>query len=149
MERTDLSILSKEKVKLHVKVKDKFEAIRMAGQLLVDAGHVPPAYIDKMIERENVSSTYVGGGLAMPHGTNDSKGLIRSTGMSVLVVPDGVDFGDETAYLVIGLAAVGEEHLEVLSSVAAIVSEEDDMQRILQASSEEEVIAIFEEGMNA
>ncbi|ALS25871.1 PTS sugar transporter subunit IIA [Paenibacillus cisolokensis] len=144
-----MSILSKEKVKLNVKVQDKVEAIRLAGQLLVDAGHVPAAYIDKMIERENVSSTYVGGGLAMPHGTNDAKELIRSTGMSVLVVPDGVEFGGETAYLVIGLAAVGDEHLEILSGVAAIVSEEDDMKRILQSASEEEVIAIFEEGMSA
>lgn len=144
-----MSILTKEKVKLNVKVQDKVEAIRMAGQLLVDAGHVPPAYIDKMIERENVSSTYVGGGLAMPHGTNDAKGLIRSTGMSVLVVPDGVDFGGEKAYLVIGLAAVGDEHLEILTGVATIVSEEDEMRRILQATSEEEVIAVFEEGMNA
>lgn len=142
-----MSILSKEKVKLNVKVTDKVEAIRMAGQLLVDAGHVPAEYVDKMIERENVSSTYVGGGLAMPHGTNDSKPLIRSTGMSVMVVPEGVDFGEEKAYLVIGLAAVGEEHLDVLSSVAVMVSDDDDMQRILHASSEEELIAIFEEGM--
>ncbi|MCC3372500.1 PTS sugar transporter subunit IIA [Cohnella sp. REN36] len=143
-----MSILSKEKVKLNVKVNDKYEAIRLAGQLLVDAGHVPDAYVDKMIEREGVSSTYIGGGLAMPHGTNDAKPLIRSTGMSVLVVPEGVDFGEERANLVIGLAAVGEEHLDVLSSVAVLVAEEDDMQRILRASSEEELIAIFEEGMD-
>ncbi|GAB2674138.1 PTS sugar transporter subunit IIA [Paenibacillus thermoaerophilus] len=144
-----MSILSKEKVKLNVKVKDKEEAIRLAGQLLVDAGHVPAEYVDKMIEREAVSSTYIGAGLAMPHGTNEAKSLIRSTGMSVLVVPEGVDFGGETAYLVIGLAAVGEEHLDILTSVATLVSEEDDMKRILNASSEEELIAIFDEGMNA
>lgn len=149
MERTIVSILTKEKVRLNVKPGNKIEAIRMAGQLLVDAGHVPNEYVDKMIERENVSSTYLGGGLAMPHGTNDSKGLIRSTGMSVLTVPDGVDFDGETANLIIGLAAVGDEHLEILSSVAVMVSEEEDMQRILQASSEEELIAIFEEGLDS
>jgi mannitol PTS system EIIA component len=144
-----MSILSKEKVRLNVKVNDRFEAIRLAGQLLVEAGHVPAAYVHKMVEREGVSSTYIGGGLAMPHGTNDSKSLIQSTGMSVLIVPEGVDFGEEKAYLVIGLAAVGEEHLEVLSSVAVMVADEDDMQRILQASTEEELIALFEEGMGA
>lgn len=143
-----MSILTKDKVKLNVKAKDKFEAIRMAGELLVQAGHVPQAYVDKMLEREQVSSTYLGAGLAMPHGTNDSKPLIQSTGMSVLVVPDGVDFGGETAYLVIGLAAVGDEHMEVLSSVAVLVSEDEDMQRILASKSEEELIAIFEEGMD-
>ncbi|BBI36372.1 PTS sugar transporter subunit IIA [Cohnella abietis] len=144
-----MSILTKDKVKLNVKVKDKYEAIRLAGQLLVQAGHVPEQYVEKMIERENVSSTYLGGGLAMPHGTNDSKELIRSTGMSVIVLADEVDFGDEPARLIIGLAAVGEEHLEMLSSIAVLVSDEDDMQRIIQATSEEELIQIFEAGMGA
>jgi PTS system mannitol-specific IIA component len=144
-----MSILTREKVKLNVKVTDKNDAIRTAGQLLVEAGHVSQEYVDKMIERESLSSTYLGGGLAMPHGTNDSKSLIRSTGMSVLLVPDGVDFDGETANLIIGLAAVGEEHLEILSNVAVLVSDDDDMQRILQAASEEELIAIFEEGMSS
>lgn len=142
-----MTILSKQKVRLNAKAKDKFEAIRMAGQLLVEAGHVPEEYVEKMIERERASSTYIGGGLAMPHGTNDSKPLIRSTGMSVLVFPEGVDFGEEKAYLVIGLASAGEEHLDMLSNVAVLVSDDDDMRRILQVSSEEELIAIFEEGM--
>ncbi|MFF2092755.1 PTS sugar transporter subunit IIA [Paenibacillus sp. NPDC058174] len=143
-----MNILNREKVKLNVAVADKFEAIRMAGQLLVDAGHVEPTYVEKMLERENLSSTYLGAGLAMPHGTNDSKPFIKSTGMSILVIPGGVDFGGETANLVIGLAAVGDEHMEVLSSVAVLVSEEEDMARILQAQTEEELIAIFEEGMD-
>ncbi|MNY63765.1 Mannitol-specific phosphotransferase enzyme IIA component [compost metagenome] len=101
-----------------------------------------------MIEREDALSTHIGGGLAMPHGTNDSKELIRSTGMAILVVPDGVDFGgDEPAQLIIGLAAVGDDHLNILTNVAMLVSEEEDMKRILNASSEEELISIFEEGM--
>jgi PTS system mannitol-specific IIA component len=144
-----MSILSKEKVKLNVKVQDKYEAIRLAGQLLVEAGHVPVEYVDAMLERENISSTYLGAGLAMPHGTNEAKGLIRSTGMSILVLAHGVDFSGEPARLVIGLAAVGDEHMKVLSSVAMLVSEEEDMQRILNASSEEELLQIFEEGIQA
>jgi PTS system mannitol-specific IIA component len=145
-----MSILSADKVKLNVAVSDKYEAIRLAGQLLVDAGHAPQAYIEKMIEREDSLSTYIGGGLAMPHGTNDSKSLITSTGMSILIVPGGVDFGgDEPTYLVIGLAAVGDDHLEILTNVAMLVSEEEDMARIMQASSADEVIAIFEQGMES
>jgi PTS system mannitol-specific IIA component len=144
-----MNILSKDKVKLNVQVQDKYAAIRLAGQLLVEAGHVPAEYVDAMIERENTSSTYLGAGLAMPHGTNEAKGLIRSTGMSVLVLADEVDFSGEPARLVIGLAAVGDEHMEVLSSVAMLVSEEADMQRILNASSEEELLEIFQEGMQA
>ncbi|WP_028612782.1 PTS sugar transporter subunit IIA [Paenibacillus harenae] len=143
-----MTILAKEKIRLNVQVKDKYEAIRMAGQLLVEAGHAPAEYIGKMIEREDALSTYIGGGLAMPHGTNDSKALIRSTGLAILIVPDGVDFGgDEPAQLIIGLAAVGDDHLNILTNVAMLVSEEEDMQRILNAASEEELISIFEEGM--
>lgn len=143
-----MAMLTKNGVRLNVRVKDKFEAIRLAGQLLVDEGHVPEAYIEAMLDRENVSSTYLGAGLAMPHGTNEAKSLIRSTGMSVLVLAEGVDFGgDEPARLVIGLAALGDEHMEVLSNVAMLVSEESDMQRIVQASSEEELVRIFESGI--
>ena len=143
-----MSILSKEKVRLNAAAADKYEAIRLAGQLLVDAGHVPAEYVEAMIQRENTASTYLGSGLAMPHGTNEAKGLIRSTGMSVIVPAEPVDFGgDEPARLIIGLAAVGDEHMEVLSSVAMLVSEEEDLERILNASSEEELLRIFEEGM--
>jgi PTS system mannitol-specific IIA component len=145
-----MTILSTEKVKLNVSVKDKYEAIRMVGQMLVDAGHAPQAYIDKMIEREEALSTYIGGGLAMPHGTNDSKALIQSTGMAIMIVPAGVDFGgEEPAQLVIGLAAVGDDHLDILTNVAVLVSEEEDMQRILSASSAQELISIFESGMES
>jgi PTS system mannitol-specific IIA component len=143
-----MSILTKDKVKLNVKVSDKYEAIRLAGQMLVEAGHAPQEYIDKMIEREQSLSTYIGGGLAMPHGTNESKKLIRTTGMSIMLVPDGVDFGEgELAYLIIGLAAVGDDHMDILTNVAMLVSEEEEMQRILHASSAEELIDIFEKGM--
>lgn len=145
-----MSILSTNKVKLNVRVKDKFEAIRLAGQLLVDAGHAEPGYIDKMIEREQTLSTYMGGGLAIPHGTNDSKALIRSTGLSIVQLPEGVDFGEgERAHLVIGIAAPGDEHLEILTNVAMICSDDDQLERILNASTAEEMIAIFEGGMES
>ncbi|MGO4347358.1 PTS sugar transporter subunit IIA [Paenibacillus sp. MCAF9] len=145
-----MTILSTEKVKLNVSLKDKYEAIRMVGQMLVDAGHAPQSYIDKMIEREESLSTYIGGGLAMPHGTNESKALIKSTGMAIITVPAGVDFGgEEPAQLIIGLAAVGDDHLDILTNVAVLVSEEEDMQRILNASSEQELISIFESGMES
>jgi PTS system mannitol-specific IIA component len=145
-----MTILSTEKVKLNVNIKDKYEAIRMVGQMLVDAGHAPQSYIDKMIEREESLSTYIGGGLAMPHGTNESKALIQSTGMAIITVPAGVDFGgEEPAQLIIGLAAVGDDHLDILTNVAVLVSEEEDMQRILNASSAQELISIFESGMES
>jgi len=145
-----MSILSIDKVKLNASAKDKFEAIRIAGQLLVDAGHAAQGYVDKMIEREQTLSTYMGAGLAIPHGTQDSKELIRSTGLSIVQFPQGVDFGDgELAYLVIGIAAVGDDHLDILTNVAMICSDDENMERILKASNAEEMIAIFESGLEA
>ncbi|SFB59244.1 PTS system, mannitol-specific IIA component [Cohnella sp. OV330] len=142
-----MSILSANKVKLNASVNDKYEAIRLAGRLLVEAGHVEPAYVDSMIERENSLSTYMGGGLAIPHGTSESKGTIKSTGLSIVQLPAGVDFGDgEKAHLVIGIAAVGDDHLDILTNVAMICSDDENMERILAANTPAEMIEIFESG---
>ncbi|WP_068620929.1 PTS sugar transporter subunit IIA [Paenibacillus tuaregi] len=143
-----MSILSADKIKLNVSVKDKYEAIRIAGQLLVDAGHVSEPYLDAMIEREDSLSTYMGGGLAIPHGTKEAKSLITSTGLSVVVIPDGVEFSDgEKAYILVGIAAVGNEHMDILTNVAMIFSEDENVERIKNAGSAEEIIEIFESGM--
>lgn len=145
-----MAVLTKEKIKLQAKVQDKYEAIRMAGRLLVEAGHVPPAYVDAMIEREDALSTYMGAGLALPHGTNEAKSMIRSTGLSVLTVPDGVDFGGgQTARLIVAIAASGDEHMELLTNIAMIVSDEETADRILQSHSPDEVLAIFKEGVGS
>lgn len=145
-----MSIMAVNKVKLNAQPKDKIEAIRMAGQLLVDAGHASAAYIDKMLEREETLSTYMGNGLAIPHGTQDSKSLIHSTGLSIVQIPQGVDFGDgEKATLVIGIAAAGGEHLDILTNVAMVCSEEENMERIQNASTAEEIISIFESEMES
>ncbi|CAI6086932.1 PTS sugar transporter subunit IIA [Cohnella sp. JJ-181] len=145
-----MSILSENKVKLNASAGDKYEAIRLAGQLLVEAGHVEPAYVDSMIERENSLSTYMGGGLAIPHGTSESKGTIKSTGLSIVQLPAGVDFGDgEKAHLVIGIAAIGDDHLDILTNVAMICSDDENMARILAAKTPAEMIEIFESGAEA
>lgn len=139
-----MNILSVDKVKLNVTAKDKYEVIRLAGELLVNAGHVESSYIDSMIEREDSLSTYMGGGLAIPHGTNTSKGFIKSTGLSIVQLPDGVDFGEgHIANLVIGIAAVGNDHLEILTNIGVICSDDDNLERILKASTPEDLIEIF------
>jgi len=143
-----MSMLTVEKVKIHAKVADKYEAIKLVGQMLVDGGHVPQEYVAKMIEREELLSTDLGAGLAMPHGTNEAKALIQSTGMAILTIPEGVDFGgDEPARLVIGLAAIGDDHMEILTNVAMLVSDDDEMARILKETSPEQIVNIFNGGM--
>jgi len=142
-----MSILSEKKIIMNADAKDKYEAIAMAGQLLVDAGHVTEEYIPKMLEREEVVSTYMGGGLAIPHGTKEGKQFVKSTGMSVIRFPNGVDFGgDEPAFIVIGIAAAGDSHMEVLTNVAMIFTEDDAIERVMNAPTPASIIEIFEGG---
>ncbi|AIQ11976.1 PTS sugar transporter subunit IIA [Paenibacillus durus] len=143
-----MTILSENKIMMNAAAKDKYEAIAIAGQLLVEGGHVTKDYIPKMLEREEVVSTYMGGGLAIPHGTKDAKPYINSTGLSIARFPEGVDFGgDEPAFVVIGIAAAGEEHMEVLTNVAMIFTEDDAIERIMNAASPLDIIGIFEGGV--
>ncbi|SEN65895.1 PTS sugar transporter subunit IIA [Lihuaxuella thermophila] len=143
-----MSILSKDKVMINAKVADKKEAIQLAGTLLVQGNHVTKEYIGKMLEREESLTTYIGNGVAIPHGTNDSKQWIRSTGISIVQIPGGVDFGDgNRAYLLFGIAALGDEHLGILSNLAVICSEEENVKKMVQSNSAEELIAILQGGM--
>ncbi|UOF89819.1 PTS sugar transporter subunit IIA [Fodinisporobacter ferrooxydans] len=143
-----INILDKEKVVLNARVESKTEAIELAGKLLVEANHVTSEYIQKMLEREEALTTFIGNGVAIPHGTEDSKKWIQSTGLSFVQIPNGVDFGDgNMAYLVIGIAAVGDEHLDILSNIAIVISEEENVKKIVQTTSKEEILEIFSKGM--
>lgn len=102
----------------------KEDAIKRAGEELVKLGYVDEKYIDYMLERERLTTTYMGLGIAIPHGVNEAKKTIHKSGLVFLQYPNGVDFDGEKAYLVIGLAGKGDEHLEVLSSVAIKISDE-------------------------
>lgn len=100
------------------------EAIDFVGGELVSRGLVASSYIDGMKDRERSASTYLGNGVALPHGTYESKDAINGTGIVVAQYPDGVSWGEGTAYLVIGLAAVGDEHVQVLSQLAEVLQDE-------------------------
>jgi PTS system mannitol-specific IIA component len=139
-----LPILSKDNIMLNAEVPDKESAIRLTGRLLVQNGYVEEPYIDKMLEREQVATTYMGNRVAIPHGTEEAKQEVKSSGVVVVQVPAGVDFGDgNQAQLLIGIAGKNNEHLEILSKIAIVCSEEENVQKIVQASSAEEVIEIF------
>lgn len=142
-----MAVLSRDKIKINVKVSDKYEAIRVVGQMLVDAGHVPADYIEYMIKREDDLSTYMGAGLAIPHGTNEAKPLIKSTGLAVCVIPSGVLFGEGQAKLVVGIAAVGDDHMDLLTNIAMLVTDGDVMERLLTTQSEDEMLDIFRKGV--
>ncbi|MBU3158771.1 PTS mannitol transporter subunit IICBA [Clostridium frigoris] len=124
--KNESKILEKKNIKLGLESTDKYTAIKMAGRLLYEGGYVEEEYIDAMVQREDDLSTYIGKGIAIPHGVGESKKNIKKTGMVVLQFPNGVKFDEEIAYLVIGIAGVGDEHLQILSNIAIAIEGEDE-----------------------
>lgn len=137
-------VLNAENIELNMDIKNKEEAIRYVGSILVDKGYVTPGYIEKMMERETLTSTYIGNNIAIPHGTEESKKDVLETGISLITVPGGVDFGEgDTAKVIIGIAGKDGEHLEVLSQIAIVCSEEENVEKIVKATSKEEILDLF------
>lgn len=139
-------ILSQENIELNVTLTNKEEAIRKTGQILVDKGYVDASYIDKMLEREVLTSTYMGNFVAIPHGTEDAKAMVNHSGLSIVQVPDGVDFGNgNIVKVLIGIAGKGDEHLEILSQIAIVCSEEENINKIVEAKTASEILNLFNE----
>ncbi|MGN1031561.1 MAG: PTS sugar transporter subunit IIA, partial [Butyricicoccaceae bacterium] len=131
---TKAGILVKEGVKVGQKAATKEEAIQAAGELLCKLGYVDASYIDAMQEREKLTTTYMGMGVAIPHGTTQAKGTVKKTGIVVLQYPDGVSFGDEKAQLVFGIAGIGDEHLDLLSNICTVLEDEDALEEMKTTS---------------
>lgn len=125
MKTTDSTILSREAVVIGLPSTTMTEAISFVGNILVERGHVQASYVDGMLLREETVSTYLGNGVAMPHGTFESRDAVVRTGIVVAQYPDGVDWVSGTAHLVIGLAATGDDHVAILSHIAEALQDED------------------------
>lgn len=140
------SILANENILLNTAVGTKEEAIRLTGRILVEKGYVDASYIEKMLEREALTSTYMGNFVAIPHGTEDSKSFVKESGISFVQVPQGVDFGGgNIVKLLIGIAGKDNEHLDILSNIAIVCSEEENIEKLVAAKTAEEILAIFAE----
>ncbi|MCM3443017.1 PTS sugar transporter subunit IIA [Metabacillus halosaccharovorans] len=141
-----MSILNEENILLNQQFDNKTDAIKATGQILVDKGYVEASYIDAMMQREELSSTYMGNFVAIPHGTEDAKSAVLNSGLSVIQVPGGVDFGSgNIVKFLIGIAGKGDEHLEILSKIAIVLSEEENVEKLVQAQSKEEIIELLSE----
>lgn len=141
---TQNAVIDVRGIKLNQAPVSKEEAIRAAGQLLVQRGCVDPSYVEAMLEREKITTTYMGMGIAIPHGTSEVKGTVKKTGIVLVQYPEGVDFGDEKAQLVFGIAGIGDEHLNLLANICSVLEDEavlekmkqtDDVQWILEKLS--------------
>lgn len=141
-ERPSLAI-ERADVRLGVPSVGREQCIRDSGALLVQRGCVSEPYVDAMVERDRLTSVYIGMGIAIPHGTNDAKEAVEKTGVVLQQYPDGVDFDGEKAYLVFGIAGKGEEHLEVLANICRILEDESVLERMKTTDDVEWVVDVL------
>jgi PTS system mannitol-specific IIA component len=132
-------LLPSPSIVLDAKVVDRDDAIRRAGALLAKSGAVDPGYIERMLERERVVSTYVGDGVAMPHGTLTAKVDVMSEGLSVLRLVDPVDWAGQPVTLVIAIAAHGRRYITLLSQLASALLDEGRATSLREATTVDEV----------
>ncbi len=136
-------ILTSKQVLFRQKSTTKEEAIKVAGKILLENQYIEPTYIDSMLEKEQTDITYIGNGIAIPHGLSEAKEYVNHSGISVVHYPDGINYNDDKAYLIIGIAGKDGDHLEILQDLAVKLSEMDYVNSLVNAVSIEEFIQIF------
>ena len=140
---TNEGILAPASVRLGLASMTKADAIRLCGQVLVEAGAATPEYIDGMFAREEQVSTYLGEGVAIPHGTNEAKSLISSSSISVVRYPGGIDWNGNPVKFVLGIAGAGDDHLALLGQIAEVFMDTDRVAQLESAGTVSEVLAVL------
>lgn len=139
-------LLYRENIRVNCAPESQEQVIRKVGQMLVGSGYVDQPYVDAMLEREKSFSTFMGNGLALPHGVEAAKKDIKASGIAVMTFPEGIDWGGNQVNVVIGIAGVGEEHLQILSVIAEKMLDESaaatlasgDVETVYQILAEKE-----------
>ena len=133
--------LERSNVQLHARVANKAEAIRKAGALLVESQYMQPGYIDSMMGREKVANTFLGNGIAIPHGLPKDRDLILRTGIAVLQVPDGVEWNrGEIVHLVVAIAAKSDEHIGILANLTGVLTDDAVARHLATTSDPNDII---------
>jgi len=123
--------LSESNIHLNANAADKQQAIEIAASALVQADNVENGYLQGMLARELQTSTFLGNGIAIPHGTLDTRSMVKKTGVQVFQFPQGIEWGEgNIAYVVIGIAARSDEHLSLLRQLTHVLSDEDTAEKI-------------------
>lgn len=136
--------LSQQDIHLGAAASDKQEAIRQVAAALTQAGRVSEGYVDGMLQRELQTSTYLGNGIAIPHGTTDTRDLVLNTGVQVFQFPQGIEWGEgQTAYVVIGIAARSDEHLSLLRQLTHVLSDDSVAERMAKTDSADELRSLL------
>ena len=138
-------VLIKESILTQQSFLSKEEATIMSGEILLKNGYVEKEYIDSMLEKLETQSfaTYIGNGVAIPHGMADGSKHVKRTGISVIQVPEGVFWNEEMAYVIVGIAANSDDHMEVLSALADAIEEEDDAKKLWKETSSEKIFNLL------
>ncbi len=138
------AILNENNITLNASFSHKEDAIRAAGNLLLNGGYVTEKYIDYMLQREKVVSTYLGNNLALPHGVDGSESDIIRSGIAVIQVPAGVCFGEgNIAHIVIGIAGKDGSHMDILNQIAIACMEEENVQQMRYATNKTEILTLL------
>ena len=130
------ALLMRENICVDCEPDTQEAVIRKVGQMLVDAGYVKQSYVEGMLEREKTFSTFMGNGLALPHGVEEAKKEVLSSGIAVLTFPKGTDWAGNTVNVVIGIAGVGDDHLDILAVIADKMLDETAAAKLATADAE-------------
>jgi len=137
-------LLGSDAIRLHERAGSRDEAIRRCGEVLVSVGAVSPDYVEAMLARERSVSTYIGEGVAIPHGTLNSKESVRRDALAVLRFPDGVDWDGNDVRVCVAIAAAGDGHVDILASLAEVLMDPDQAQRLRNATDPADVLELLE-----
>ena len=138
-----MSVLLIDNIKLGLTNYSRDEAIDLAADLLIHANYVSSEYKEAMHQREKIVSTFIGNGIAIPHGVGDAQKYIYKSGIVVLQFPEGISYNDNTCYLVIGIAGKNDEHIQILSNIAEVVSEEAMAKELSQTKDIQKIYQLF------
>ncbi len=142
-DEADDAVLKLKSIVLSGTATSKAEAITEAGNLLVASGTVDGGYVASMHDREKSVSTYMGNLLAIPHGTNEAKGLVQRSAISVVRYPNGIDWNGNPVKFVIGIAGAGNDHLELLGKIAEVFLDESKIGELEAASTPAQIADMF------
>ncbi|AGV72023.1 PTS sugar transporter subunit IIA [Lactococcus cremoris] len=140
--------IQKELIKINQNFSNKEEAINYCGKLLVDGGCVNSNYVSAMLDRDKELSVYMGNFIAIPHGTDSAKKEVLKTGVVIVQVPRGVNFGTEEnpklATMLFGIAGIEDEHLDLIQKISIFCADVDNVVKLADAQSVEEIAKYFE-----
>ena len=144
-----INVLIKESIQTNKSFTDNKEATVAAGKILFENGYVQEEYIDSMLEKLETQSfaTYIGNGVAIPHGMAEGSKYVKNTGISIIQVPNGVEWNEERAYIVVGIAANSDDHMNVLASLADAIEDLDEAKKLWSESSVDRIFDLLSKNL--